>query len=236
METIKQILKDTNKKTFLDIGTGAGNFIHLIKSIYDDFDKFVGIDLFPNAIEAANKHNEDERVTFEIMDANNMSFDDNSFDVVCLSNSLHHLEDIPKMLTEMRRVVKEDGFIVINEMIADQNDSKQESHKLLHHLSAEIDRIHGDTHYETFTERELLAQLENDTKLKINKRWHLNVPRREANTTEEMDYILNVLDRIGSKIPENDKTDLQKKKEKIKKYIEDNGYDGCTSLMAILQK
>ena len=236
METLKNYLQSAKKKTFLDVGTGAGNFIHIIKSLYNGFEIITGIDLYKGSIEAAKKHNEDERVSFEIMDANNMSFQDNSFDVVCLSNSLHHLEDIPKLLLEMKRVVKKDGFIIINEMISDQNDSMQESHKLLHHFSAEIDRLNGDIHYETFTEKEILEKISTKTDLKIEESWHLNVPRRETNSDEELDYILKLLSKIAQRIPEKDQKVLNEKKEKIKKYINENGYDGCTSLVVILKK
>ena len=111
METLKKYLEETNKKSFLDIGTGPGNFIHFLKSLYDDFEKVVGIDISERAIVAAKKNNKDERITFEKLDAYEMYYDDKSFDVICLSNSLHHLKDISKLLLEMKRVLKDDGFI-----------------------------------------------------------------------------------------------------------------------------
>ena len=68
MEKLKNYLETANKKTFLDIGTGAGNFIHFIKSMYDGFDTMIGIDVFERVIDMAKKNNQDERVTFEVMD------------------------------------------------------------------------------------------------------------------------------------------------------------------------
>lgn len=237
MEKLKEFLKTTNKKTFLDIGTGSGNFIYLIKSIYDQFDSIVGIDTFERAIEAAKKgFEEDKRISFQVMDAYNMKYPDNSFDVVVLSNSLHHLKDITLMLKEMKRVLKNDGYILINEMLANNLDSMQESHKMLHHFTAEIDRLNGEIHNETFTKEEIIEYLTTDTNLKVVESWDMNVARRNENTKEEFEYIFNILERITSRFPENKRDELNLKKENIKKYIKQNGYDGCTSLITILKK
>lgn len=236
MENLKQLLETEGKKTFLDIGTGAGNFIQILKSMYTDYEQMVGIDTFERAIEAANKNNQDDKITFKVMDAYDMSYPDNSFDVVCLSNSLHHLKDIPTMLKEMARVLKKDGFIIINEMMADNLDKMQESHKLVHHFSAKIDRELGDIHNDTYTKNEILSLLEKDTNLKIDKAWNVEVPRRDENSQEELDYINNILERIVSRVPEDKVVEFNNEKEEIKTYIKENGYDGCTSLLAIIKK
>ncbi len=236
MENLKKILDTEKKKTFLDIGTGAGNFIQIIKSMYSEYDHIIGIDTFERAIDAANKNNDDEKITFEVMDAYEMSYPDEAFDVVTLSNSLHHLKDIPSLFQEMGRVLKKDGFIIINEMMADNLDKMQESHKLVHHYSAKIDREHGDIHNDTFTEKEIITLLEDNTKLKVDKSWHIEVPRRTENSQEELDYIYNILDRISSRAPKDKVQMYESEKEEIKTYIKHNGYDGCTSLLAILKK
>lgn len=237
MERIKTFFEEQQKKTVLDIGTGAGNFIHFLNSVYPSFEKMVGIDLMERAIEAAKKHNKDERVQFQVMDANDMSFEDDSFDVVCLSNSLHHLSDIKRMFKEMKRVVKKDGFIIISEMVSNDLDAMQLSHLKVHHFAAKIDRLLGDTHEETFTKDEIVAILEEEAGLHVVDSWELNVPRKKENTKEELDWMLNIIDRLLSRIPEDtDKTPFEKEAEEIKKYIRENGYDGATTLFTILKK
>lgn len=236
METLRKYLKESNKKSFLDVGTGAGNFVQLLKSIYNDYDKIVGIDLMERAIEAANKQNEDERISFKVMDAYNMEFEEKTFDVVILSNSLHHVDDIPKILNSMKRVLKDDGFIIINEMLADQLDKMQLSHKLLHHFSAKLDRLGNETHFDTFTEKEILKKVQEGTNLRISKHWQVNVERRKENSKEELEYIFDLLDRVSNRIPDDMKDELLDEKEDIKNYIKKNGYDGCTSLIVLLQK
>ncbi len=236
MEQLKKFLEDTNKKTFLDIGTGAGNFVGFIDELYKGYDKIIGIDLWERGIEAAKKRNENEKVSFEIMDASKMKYEDNSFDVVCLSNSLHHLEDIPLILNEMRRVLKKDGYIIINEMLNNDLDEMQLSHLKLHHFSAKIDRLSGDIHNETYSKDEVLEKIQDGTGLNVFDIWELDVPRREENSEEEMDYLNNIMDRVMARVPEEHKEELEKEKEEIKKYINEHGYDGCTSLLVLLTK
>lgn len=236
MEKLKEVLQQENKKSFLDIGTGNGNFIHFIKSVYDGFDSFVGIDLFERAIEMANKQNEDERIEFLVMDALDMSFEDNTFDCVCLSNSLHHLSDIPGIFNEMKRVLKDDGIIIVSEMVSNDLDNMQLSHLKLHHFSAKIDRLIGDTHYDTFTETEILDKLKNNAELSLKKEWNLDVPRRSENTKEELDYIVNIMDRVMTRAPEEHLSELKLEAEDIKKYILENGYDGATTKVVVLGK
>lgn len=236
MEELKQFLIEQNKKTFLDIGTGNGGFIAFIKSLYDGFESFVGIDVIDRFVKAASDHNSDERIQFKVMDATDMDYSDNSFDVVCLSNSLHHLDDISLMLKEMKRVVKKDGFILINEMVSNDLDEMQMSHLKLHHFSAKIDRLNGETHLETFTRDEILNALNADSELKIELSRYLDVPRRKENTKEEKEYIIRMIDLVFNRAPEKYIEDLSKEKDEITKYINEVGYDGATSLVVVLRK
>jgi ubiquinone/menaquinone biosynthesis C-methylase UbiE len=236
MEKLKQYLIEQNKKSFLDIGTGNGGFISFIKSIYDGFETFEGIDVVKQAIEFANKNNDDERIQFKVMDGYEMEYPDNSFDVICLSNSLHHLKDITKMLIEMRRVMKDDGFILINEMISNDLDEMQISHLKLHHFSAKIDRYLGDTHYDTFTSQEIIEKLTNETRLRVEFSRFLEVPRRSENTNEEREYIANIMERVFARTPKEYIDELISEKDEILEYISKNGYDGATSLVVVLRK
>jgi len=56
----------------------------------------------------------DERVSFEVMDAEQLFFPDGCFDLVCGSGILHHL-DLKKALGELVRVLKPDGQAVFFE-------------------------------------------------------------------------------------------------------------------------
>jgi ubiquinone/menaquinone biosynthesis C-methylase UbiE len=234
MEKLQQLLKQTAKKRFLDIGTGVGNYIHLLTQLYDDYEEIIGIDTEQRLIDRAKQMMQNERVSFEVMDAYHMSYPKESFDVAILSNSLHHLDDIPNMLQVMKDAIKPDGFIIISEMLSDGLDEKQIAHKMLHHFAAKLDRLHKVTHHDTFTKEEIVKHLQHHN-LSIEDAWEMEVERIKENTEEQVNQMLQMVEHVASRIPEGDQELLEEKQEIID-YIKQYGYDGCTTFVVILRK
>lgn len=96
----------------LDICTGTGRQAFAFgKRGYN----VIGVDLSEDMLRVANKNNKYENVKFKFADATDMPFENNHFDVSCVSFGLH---DMPltireKVLNEMIRVTKPEGVIVI---------------------------------------------------------------------------------------------------------------------------
>ena len=83
---------------------------------------------------------------------------DASFDLVSLANSLHHLENIPAVFSELLRVLKPGGRLLILEMYRDGGQTEpQQTHIMMHHWLAAIDRRAGVHHLDTFTREEIRA-------------------------------------------------------------------------------
>ncbi len=101
-----------NGSKILDVATGTGKqAFAFAKKGYD----VTGIDLSEEMLKVASKKNKYKNVKFEVADATNMPFENNKFDVSCVSFALH---DMPltireKVLKEMVRVTKPKGMIVI---------------------------------------------------------------------------------------------------------------------------
>jgi len=101
-----------NGSKILDVATGTGKqAFAFAKRGYD----VIGIDLSEAMLKVANKKNKLGNVKFEVADAANLPFEDDSFDVSCVSFGLH---DMPltireKTLKEMVRVTKTKGMVVI---------------------------------------------------------------------------------------------------------------------------
>ena len=57
-----------------------------------------------------------------------MDYPDETFEVVAISNTLHHIEHYDKVLAEMLRVLKPGGFFILNEMYRDGQDAAQQVH------------------------------------------------------------------------------------------------------------
>jgi len=110
----KNYLNSKNKK-ILEIGCSTGN---IAREIIDmDNNSYYGVDISKEYIEIAKKST--IRGKFLQMDARELSFDNESFDIVMLSSVLHHIDDdIGKnCFKEIHRVLKKDGVVIISEPI-----------------------------------------------------------------------------------------------------------------------
>ncbi|MCJ8275732.1 MAG: class I SAM-dependent methyltransferase [Bdellovibrionales bacterium] len=90
----------------LDIGCGSGWSSYLFAQ--HGFET-TGVDLHSNGFD----HETSEKLKFQTEDAQNLSFNDESFDVVCTNECLEHVPDPQKALSEMTRVLKPGGYLVI---------------------------------------------------------------------------------------------------------------------------
>jgi SAM-dependent methyltransferase len=146
----------------LDVATAGGGFIDTLMKTLKDYDSIVGIDYCASDVskeemESAKKRFEGKPVRFLEMNAENLIFEDESFDTVCLSHSLHHLARIDRVLAEMKRVLKAGGNFMLQEDYCDGNQTEaQKAHELEHAWEAQIDSSLGITHNRTFTKQRIM--------------------------------------------------------------------------------
>ena len=77
----------------------------------------VGIDISPVAVERGNERVRSEgydSVSYRVMDAEDMDFEDDSFDLVCGGAILHHL-DLSRAYSELSRVLRPSGSAIFME-------------------------------------------------------------------------------------------------------------------------
>ncbi|MFC1553705.1 class I SAM-dependent methyltransferase [candidate division KSB1 bacterium] len=104
----------SENKNILEYGCGMGSYAY---NFVKNFDHLTGIDISTKAVEMANSDlnpEEKEKVSFVVMDAEKLEFDDNTFDIVCGTGVLHYL-DIETAFKEILRVLKPDGRAVFLE-------------------------------------------------------------------------------------------------------------------------
>lgn len=108
-------------KSVLDVGTGTGS---LALDLSKTAKKVIGIDLSSEMLEIAKKKNKKNNLTFLLMDASNMSYFDEEFDIVTISLGLHDmpLEIRTLVLKEVKRVLKSNGKLFILEYDLPKND------------------------------------------------------------------------------------------------------------------
>jgi SAM-dependent methyltransferase len=139
----------------LDVATGEGDFIRTLVENLGSYVDIIGIDRI-GVTEAAGSTFRAENVHFFKMDAAQLGFEDGSFDTVSISSSLHHLENLPRCITEMVRVLRPGGCLLIRETHRDVRAEPQRTDILLHHWVAEIDSALGGFHNRTFTRQEIV--------------------------------------------------------------------------------
>ena len=114
-KAIKKILN--NPKEILDIATGTADFA--ISAAKHTQANITGIDISDQMIYVGNKkiqqkklHN---RIKLSIEDSENLPFQDNSYDAITAGFGVRNFENLEKGLSEIHRVVKKNGYVVILE-------------------------------------------------------------------------------------------------------------------------
>ena len=138
----------------LDVGTGTGDFVKVLKNVFPKAE-ITGVDPLEESLEEAKRNYPD--VHFQKMTGEKLAFENSQFDVVSISMALHHLPDIRAAFSEMKRVLKPEGWMIVNELVSDGLNPAQEVHKMLHHFRSTIDRMLGEHHREAFTRAEIPA-------------------------------------------------------------------------------
>ncbi|MGZ2369610.1 class I SAM-dependent methyltransferase [Ancylomarina sp. YFZ004] len=109
-----ELLNDTNDSSdLLEIATGTGILSIELRS---QISKITAIDISPKMIEIAKKkvkENQISNIDFRVGDSYNLEFPDMSFDTVIASNVLHLLYQPDTAISEMKRVVRKKGKIII---------------------------------------------------------------------------------------------------------------------------
>lgn len=102
-------------KRVLDYCCGDGDLSFLLAK---NKANVTGIDISPTSIEnckrEAEKRGFGDTTNFLVMDAENLQFEDNSFDFVIVAGVLHHL-DISKAYSQLSKVLKPGGKILCGE-------------------------------------------------------------------------------------------------------------------------
>jgi len=236
MNKLKTFLNNYPQARILDIGTGRGDFIVLIDQIYNDYSEIIGIDIIDYLLDMNRKvFKSNPKIKFVEDDILNTNLAKASFDVVCLSNTLHHLEDIDATFEEMRKLVKPDGIIIVNEMVADNLNEKQISHKLLHHFAAKVDMRFGRFHQATFTEKQLLERLSKLEGLTLQENWKLEIDY--SNQSDDISQLLEIIDKLLEQVKRcDDFDDFLLEANEIKNYLQKTGFDNATQVISILKR
>ncbi|MEO1712879.1 MAG: class I SAM-dependent methyltransferase [Bacteroidota bacterium] len=107
-EQLLHHLQPSSTGLYLDIGCGTGNYTHALQQ--KGFN-FIGIDPSPLMLEKAKSRN--KQIDWRLGSAENTGLPDTSVDGIIGSLTIHHWANLKQGFTELYRVLKPSGRIVI---------------------------------------------------------------------------------------------------------------------------
>jgi SAM-dependent methyltransferase len=104
-------LQFCDKKEVLDVGSDEGYGSALLGTLAQ---QVLGIELSPEAVARASRNYGSERVSFTVGDYAAIPLSDASVDVVVSFETLEHVADLQKFFSEIKRILRPDGMLVIS--------------------------------------------------------------------------------------------------------------------------
>ena len=96
----------------LDAACGSGFGARILK---DEGAKFIhAVDIAPETVEFANRHYASDQISFETGDVLNLDFPASFFDLICCFETIEHIQEVDKALSELQRVLKPKGHLIIS--------------------------------------------------------------------------------------------------------------------------
>lgn len=100
------------KEKVLEVGCGRGFYLKTLKSVWPGLE-VTGVDLNQKYLEKAKEFIGELRVDLRLADATRLPFEDKTFDRIIASEVLEHIPDDQKAISEMYRVLKPGGIVMV---------------------------------------------------------------------------------------------------------------------------
>lgn len=137
----------------LDIATGNG---FLAFEFAEKVSRVIGCDMTEDMLDIAESIRKDRKldnVAFDVMDAESLRFEDGSFDIVSCRFAFHHFTNPKKVISEMVRVCRNGGKIVLVDGLSSEDPVKSEYHN-------RIEQIRDPSHVRLYSRSELIGMLQ----------------------------------------------------------------------------
>lgn len=231
MPTMEETLHHIEAENILDVATGRGDFIHFLQDNLAAFGSATGIDV--KQFEVWSKNGFDPRkIHFQVMDAAVLQFGDESFDLVSISNSLHHMPKPAVVLSEMIRVLKPGGVFLFYEMYTDRQTPPQQTHTLLHQWWGKIDTAAGIFHHSPYRRSELIQFLK-ETGISLWEYLDEADLSGDPIAPEVVEELKSIIDEYIDKTKE---TVLIAEGEQLRQRVQSVGFHSASQLFAIGKK
>jgi SAM-dependent methyltransferase len=139
VKLVLEVIQDcpVEGKRVLDVGCGRGGTIHVFKTFFNP-SLLAGLDLSTTAIQFCREAHKDPRTVFHEGDAENLPFDDSSFDIVTNLESSHSYPNIHRFYSEVYRVLSPGGYFLYTDALPAQQITDGLAY--LQHIGFDLER------------------------------------------------------------------------------------------------
>jgi len=120
-KAVREIADTKTPIRVLDVATGTADFAIAVTRKAAAGTQVTGIDLSEGMLEVGRAKCQGLPIELEVGDAENLRFEDETFDRVCVAFGVRNFENLMKGLREMCRVLKPGGKLVILELSYPKN-------------------------------------------------------------------------------------------------------------------
>ncbi len=232
---LNKTLQSLTATSVLDVATGSGFFAELLKENVIGVKTVYGVDQKPFDPERMKVFSQ-PGCSYRKMNAARLDFLDNSFDLVAISNSIHHFPNPEEVLQEMNRVLKPSGSFVVFEMFNNYQTPAQLNAVHLHQWWAKINQANGVFHDPSYDREDVIALL---AKI-LPGAWQYEDILPEDKDPFDNETLKEIDDNITQNITAckdlKGGSDLIQQAQGLRAAIHQSGFQSATELLAIGKK
>ena len=134
-------IADFSDCSLLDIGCGTGNISNT--EFVKRFKNYIGVEPSKEFFKYANKHNKNSNIEFYNYLAEDLSFEDESFDFMISIETWYYIKDINKAAKELSRVLKNNSHFLIYTRNPDEMLNWSQIKKVISESDDDL-KVHSD--------------------------------------------------------------------------------------------
>lgn len=153
LQLLLAISEITGEENLLDIATGGGHTANLFAP---HVKHVTALDLTQPMLQEAEKFikgNYHKNVEFVQGDAEQLPFSDQTFDIVTCRIAPHHFPNIEKFIDEAYRVLKNEGYFLLDDNVTPESDEQDQFYNT-------VEKLRDYSHFRAWKKTEWLKMLE----------------------------------------------------------------------------
>jgi ubiquinone/menaquinone biosynthesis C-methylase UbiE len=148
-----EVVKENRHERLLDIATGGGHVVHTLAPFFKEATALdLTEDMLQNA-EAFIHENGHRNVSFVQGDAENLPFEDETFDTVTCRIAPHHFPHVDQFVKETYRVVEKNGLFLLIDNVAPEIEEYD-------HFYNTVEKRRDKSHFRAYKKTEWISMIE----------------------------------------------------------------------------